>query len=138
MAIDPTTQTMEAVFTVLNGDATLIGLINGIFYDRAPQDTDYPYVTISSPDGVDDDTKETYGQQYVYNIHTWTQSQDSFEGRDILANVYRLLHNQDLTIAGSPQITHVDTRFERAFSFPDPDEQVDHGIAQYRIWVDTL
>lgn len=89
----------QAVYQVLTGDSTLSALIDAV-YDRAPQGSPFPYITLGEMDISDWSTKTSTGTEILLNIHIWSRSGGRKETADISDRVYRLLHQASLSVSG--------------------------------------
>lgn len=129
MAADPTLLVQKAIFEKLSADATLANLIEGIF-DHVPQGTSEPYVTIGNSTQVPFDTHESAGMDETHTIHTWAKGSGSKNCREIMAEVYRILHDSSLTVVGFKTMFVL---IEFADCALDPDGQTYHGVQRFRI-----
>lgn len=120
----------SAVFTALTGDASLVTALGGTakIYDYAPQDTNFPYVTIGEIAGQEWDTKGTDGQRSQVTVHVWSRKRGMKETRELLAHVYRILHRASLTVAGHT-LVHIRYLFDDAFT--EDGGQIFHGVMRF-------
>lgn len=123
----------DALWRMLNADAALATKVTGIFHDRAPEGQDYDYLTIGGTTSLPWDRQAQYGMEHTVVFHAWTNSFDSFKAKEIGADIYRILHDQELA---EPSLTTVILKFESSDVFKDPDEYVMHGVFRYRVVVD--
>ena len=130
---DASWELQQALFSKLDGDATLDALITGVF-DSVPPAQAFPYVTIGDGSAADFGTKTEQGQSHAILIHAWARDRGRRTVKQILARVYTLLHEQILADPTSPTVfENVLTRWEFGDTFLDPDGLTYHGVARYRI-----
>lgn len=123
---------MDAIRVHLRSDATLRGLVTGI-YEQLPEaaQTAYPYVRLSSPslDNQGYGAMGTSGGVFTGMIDAWSDAKGPHAVRQILAQIKTLVERVDLAIAGhrvaGGSLTVID---ERDFDEPDPD------MPERRLW----
>ena len=125
-----------AIYSKLTGDATLMALIDAV-HDQVPEDATFPYVTIGGDTAVDFGTKSEQGQELTLTLIAWSRTHGRKEVKDILARIYTLLHETELSVGlESPnEFAHILTRNEFEETFRDPDGLTQQGVARYRIIV---
>lgn len=117
-----------AVYGVLNA------ALDCSVYDNVPAKAAMPYVVIGDDTLVPDDTKTSLGFEATVTIHVWSAATDGRrEAKDILGQIYGVLHDADLTLSDHSAIS---CRFEFSETIPDIDDSITHGIARYRIAFD--
>ena len=121
----------QAIFTVLTGDSTLSGKVQGVL-DNVPDEQAFPYIVIGAAVATPDDTHDHEGWQIVCPIDTWSQARGNKEVESIQADLDRLLHHQVLPVSGA---TWIYSRCDYAEPIRDPDGITRHMNARYRIWV---
>ena len=98
-----------AIYSKMNGDATLTALLNSyngnpaVFSgDRIPDNAELPYITISGNIAVSRaDTKTTQGREILRDIGCWDhQSSSVLNVENIAERVHDLFHRVALTITG--------------------------------------
>lgn len=96
-------QTTTAIVTRLGGDATLTGTlgVTGVFYDVAPDDQGYPFLTVALVTAPDE---YTFGgrawQPGRWQIRAWDQDTSPRRAARIMARVDALLTDQALAPTG--------------------------------------
>lgn len=88
-----------ALYQALTGNSTLMSQITGV-YDRPPQGTTYPYVTIGGMTGSDWSTKTTTGMEYTITLHVWSRAGGRKEAAQIMESLHTILHQANLTVSG--------------------------------------
>jgi hypothetical protein len=119
------------LFEILSGDATLAELIGADrVFDFVPENEPYPYITIGDMESRDWGSHTHDGFEFDAHIHTWTKASGRKQALEIMARVYQLLHNLDISITDFPTITcrEADRRIPL-----DPDGRTYHGIQRFRI-----
>lgn len=103
MTVDCMWEIQKAVFTALDGDATLSGLVSGV-YSHVPQDTAKPFLTFIKMECRDWSTKTTEGIRSVFAVEAYSDTRGSKEIHDILVEVKRVLHGASLAMTGCTMI----------------------------------
>ena len=122
-----------AIFTALDGDATLSGLVTGV-YDRKQQDADggsnsaFPYVTIGQIILGMDDTDTSLNFDAAIRIHTWSRTGSKKQCLDIQGAIYDVLHKGTLTVSGWDNYS---TLRDVSRVFVEEDGAT-HGVCEYR------
>lgn len=96
-------EVQHALYTKLNGDGVLMGMVTGV-YDAVPQKTTLPYVVIGDgklrelpADGLNIATAEL-------SIDVWTDASGRKYALTILNRIFALLHLGTLTLSGLQQV----------------------------------
>lgn len=120
-----------AVYGKLTGHAPLMALVTGVF-DEVPEDAAYPYVSLGSIIETASDAHNRQGLETFLTIHVWSDYPGKAQGADIFAALDTALDRQPLTVAGftDVSIAHVSHEFVK-----DPDPDIRHVNAQYRVWL---
>jgi len=118
----------NAIYSKLNDDATLSGLITGV-YDDVPEGTAYPYVVIGDDTAVNSGSKTIDGNEHTLNIHVWSRYRGKKEAVEIMERIYTLLHNVDISLSGASLIN---IRQEFNTVLVDADGITRHGIIRFR------
>jgi hypothetical protein len=119
-----------AIFTVLNGDATLLGLLGGArIHDRAPTDVAFPYITFGRTSIYDWSTATERGTEQLFTLNVWSKGRGKKEALAIMERVETLLHDQPQTLAGhrlvNCRLESSDVRFE-------DDHDIQRGMMRFR------
>lgn len=92
----------SAIYSILNGDATLDGIIgNNKIFDNVPQDTPYPYVVIGNINVINTGTKTLDGNEYNVDIDIWSEYRGKKEISDAMERIYELLHDTTYSVSGA-------------------------------------
>lgn len=129
--ISPMAPIQAAVLELLEGDATLSGLITGV-YDYLPETIPFPYVVVGEATDAPDNSHDRYGRQTVITLHVWSQYHGYAQALGIASRVNALLDHQPLTIVG---LDHVVTRYEFSQALTDPEApgNIRHVVLRYRV-----
>lgn len=127
--VSPLGPIQEAVYEVLSGDATLDGLVTGVF-DEVPEGTAMPYVTIGEALEQPAGAHDRYGRETVLTLHVWTDTRGFARATEITSRLVSLLDHQPLTISGHH---HVVTRYEFSQTLRDPEPHVRHIPIRFRV-----
>lgn len=127
----PMLAVQSAVYARLKGDATLTGMISGV-YDYVPETAAYPFVVIGEALETPDNRHGGFGRQTVITLHVWSRYQGYAQVLRIGARVTELLDHQPLTIPG---LSWIATRFEfsQTLTDPEPPGDIRHLVLRYRI-----
>lgn len=127
----PMLPVQSAVYGKLTGDATLAGMISGV-YDYVPEDVDYPFVVIGEALETPDNWHGGFGRETVITLHVWSRYQGYAQALRIGAQVTALLDHQPLTITG---LAWIATRFEfsQTLTDPEPPGDIRHLVLRYRV-----
>jgi hypothetical protein len=126
-----------AVYTALNVSALTSTLGCGV-YDQIPRKPVFPYLRISSPTEVPDDTFGSAGKACTVQLHIFT-SAAGFEGapqaQAILSAAIGLLHHVPFTVFGHDLLI---CEYEIGIDAGDDDVngvQIKHYVATFRVLV---
>jgi hypothetical protein len=89
----------QAVFAELNGDATLMALVDDV-YDQPPADASYPFVAIENVIADDWSFSGGQGVRAQIELAAYSRYHGKSECHSILARIESLLHEATLTSAG--------------------------------------
>ena len=121
----------EATYTRLNDDSTLGALITGV-YDAVPDDTTLPIVVIGPSTSTDDGTKTLDCRDYIFNVDVWSDYRGMKETKNIVKEVYGLLHEYALSVTGA---SLVDLRCEFTTELLEDNGITRHGVMRFRAFV---
>ena len=93
----------RAIYDKLIGNATLMGLIDGVYADvqqvlDSGSDIPFPYVTIGSDSLATWDSKTFFGTDALCQIDVWSRANNFLEAKEIGSAITDVLHQQPLTI----------------------------------------
>jgi len=117
---------------------TLNGEISATVYDDVPQqppgmpEDSFPYVVIGYDDADSFDTDSWVGAQISAELHVWSVYEGKLEAKQIMGEIYDLLHRKPLSISGAAVVDCLHT-----FStIPEVGaEKYVHGITRYRLTI---
>ncbi len=89
----------QAIYQKLTEDNALMTQISGVF-DRPPQDSSFPYVTIGESSGRDWSTKTSTGMEHLITLHVWSREGGRKQAANIMERIHALLHQGSLTVTG--------------------------------------
>lgn len=121
----------KALFSLLTGDATLTGLVTGV-YDHVPDNTPEPYVVIGDDDIDEWATMGTNGGNAEVTIHTWTTGSELAPCKTIMARIYDLVHKASLSVSG---YNTAGCLSEFSATFKEADNRTMHGVQRFRVWL---
>jgi len=131
MSTNGVLELQKAIFSKLDGDATLTALATGGIHDHVSQDgTSFPHVAIGEHSATDDSTMGKAGQVVLNNIHIWSRYRGTKETRQIMERIYDLLHKSSLSVAGF-SFAGMMHEFSSNVSL-DPDGITRHGVMRFR------
>lgn len=123
----------QSIYQALTGDATLIGLVAGVF-DRPPQGGAFPYITLGESAITDRSTKATTGTDHLVTLHIWSREGGRTETATIMERIYVLLHHAALTVSGQ---TCILSRFAASKLLLEEDGFTYHGSMQFQILLEA-
>lgn len=88
-----------ALFARLTGDATLMGLVTGV-YDGVPEGTAPPYVTLGEGTEVEWNTFDRRGHEATVTLHVYSEAAGFKEALEITERVTELATSTPLVVAG--------------------------------------
>lgn len=118
----------KAIFSTLDGDSTLDGLVNGV-YDDVPQSATAPYVVIGEDTAINNGSVTLDGLEHTLTLHVWSEYRGRKEVKEIMSRIYDLLHNADITVTGA---SLVNLRQEFETTLVETDGITRHGIMRFR------
>jgi len=118
----------QSIYQTLMGDTTLMGMLTGVF-DRPPQGTAYPYITLGESTITDWSSKTTNGTQQIVMLHIWSREGGRTETATVMNRVYQLLHQANLTVTGQ---TLVLIRFASSHIGLEDDGWTYQGVMQFK------
>lgn len=131
IAEQPMATAQQAIYSVLTGDPTLMGLITGVF-DFVPEDVAYPYVALGEVITTPDNRHRGFGRQVVETLHIWTKERGFAGALAIEDRITQLLDHQPLTLPGHHTVS-VRYEFSQALTDPEPPGDIRHIPIRFRI-----
>ena len=95
----PLLEIQQALYGVLNGDATLQNLVNGI-YDQAPEDAVYPFIAFEDVRAEDWPFQGGEGVRAEIELVAYSRYNGKGELYSILARMHHLLHDEVINATG--------------------------------------
>ena len=123
-----------AVYSRLNGDSALGGLISGV-YDHVPQEVAFPYVVVGDGQSNQWDTDTSLGAEHTIELKTWSRYRGRKEVKDIQQAIYDSLHRHSLSVSGASTVT---CEWEMSETFKEPDGLTRQGVDRYRVLLDEV
>lgn len=121
-----------AIFSTLTG-GTLTDIsgtsITSKVFDDVPEGTAYPYVVIGEETAIPVGAKDTDGHEHTLTFHVWSQYRGRKEIKQIMQQIYTLLHNVAISITGA---TLVNIRHEFERTLLESDGITRHGVIRFR------
>ena len=121
----------EAIYNRLLGAISHDGAVVPVL-DAVPEGQTYPYILIGDGTSNDWSSKTHNGQSHLFTIHIWSDYQGRKEVREIMSDIYDLLHNQPMHLVGHKVVS---IRFDFGDVFKDTEGTLIHGIQRYRVLV---
>jgi len=128
MSFETVVQT--AIFTALNGNISA-GVYDDVPYlpDGMPSSS-FPYVVVGDDSSVMWDTDDTQGQEVTAELHIWSRYPGMKECKQIMGEIYNILHRATLSISG---YNVIDCLNEFSEAMVDPDGETRHGVMRFRL-----
>lgn len=123
----------SAIYTILNGDSTLDGIVgNNKIFDNVPQDTAYPYVVIGNINVINTGTKTLDGNEYNLDIDVWSEYRGKKEISDAMERIYELLHDTTYSVSGA---SFVNSQVRSTITLVENDGITRHGVLSLSVIV---
>ena len=126
---------LSAIYVRLSESAALQA--RGVeVYDEAPESAKAPYVTLGEPNESRSDQHDAQGLDVDLDLHVWSRYRGYKEAAEIVADLHAELDRKPLVVEG---FTNVSIAADGARYMRDPDPELRHGVAPFRVWltVDT-
>jgi len=104
MTTDCLNELQKAVFTALDGDATISSQVTAV-YSHVTQGAIYPYIKISSIESSDWSTITTTGIKSNISFDVYSQERGNKELLDILVEIKRILDGTILAMTGCTMVS---------------------------------
>lgn len=121
----------QALYTKLTADTAFMDLVTGLF-DEVPEEQAFPYVSFGSITEAVDDAHNARGLAVNVVLHIWSKYRGFREAAEILAALDAALDRQPLTVAG---FRDVSIAHQQHTQLRDPDPDIRHINASYRVWL---
>lgn len=99
-------------------------------FDDVPEGTSYPYVIIGEETAINFGTKDKDANEHTLTIHVWSQYRGRKEIKNIMSQIYTILHNTDITVSGA---SLVNIRHEFEQTLLEADGITRHGVMRFRV-----
>tara|TARA_Y100001938_G_C8059144_1_gene416155 strand:- start:1074 stop:1478 length:405 start_codon:yes stop_codon:yes gene_type:complete len=127
---DHSFELQKTIFTTLNSDSTITSTFSATVHDHVPQGTSFPYIVIGEETMTDESSAKTLDfNNFTLTIHIFSRNRGRKEAKQIMARIYELLHNQNLSVTGA---NHINTRFEFSDVIKENDGLTYHGVQRFR------
>lgn len=121
----------SAVYAKLVGSPSLMSLISGV-YAKVPDTVAEPYVTVGPITQLPDDDHGEDGAACEVYVNIWSRQEGFAQAAAIFDQVDAVLHRQPLAVTGW---TKVSCALRAASEEADPDPDIRHMLAVYRVWM---
>ena len=127
---DHSFELQKTIFTTLNSDNAITSTFSATVHDHVPQGTSFPYIVIGEETMTDESSAKTLDfNNFTLTIHIFSRNRGRKEAKQIMARIYELLHNQNLSVTGA---NHINTRFEFSDVIKENDGLTYHGVQRFR------
>jgi hypothetical protein len=124
----------KSIYQTLSGDAALSAMITGV-YDRVPQNTAFPYITIGETTGRDWSSRTTTGMNLVVTLHVFSRAGGRQEALQIMERIHALLHEGDLEMTDQVLIM---MRFEMSDVLLEQDGFTYQGVIRFQALTEAM
>lgn len=132
MSGSPSAPLLDAVYSRLSADATLVTTLDCSVYDDVPDSDDFPYLVIGDLTEIPRDTMGVTGRDLTLTLHIWSQLKGVDQVVDIQNRVDALLDRWSPTVTGWTSVQMLQEFFE---TFRDEDGITRHGVSRYRVHI---
>ena len=88
------------IYTKLNVSAITILATGGVHHVKAPQGTDYPFITYFAVINVQGDTFTEWGNDTLIQVDVWSDSNSAAESGEIVEDIAGEIDDKVLSISG--------------------------------------
>ena len=99
-------------------------------YDDVPEDAEFPYIVVGDGSSIPFDTKDTNGSEASVVVHSWSRFDGREEVKQIMGEIYDLLHEAEFGVQGHDTILCL-VEFQETFL--EPDGRTRHGIQRFNL-----
>jgi hypothetical protein len=103
-------------------------------FDHVEQGAEYPYIVLGDVTHVAWDTDDSIGTEATITLHVWSVQRGRKEAKEIIGEIYGVLHRAELYVDGFETVT-ID--FEYSEVMLDPDGVTYHGVCRYRALIES-
>lgn len=121
----------KAIFQVLVQDAALTGMVNGV-YDRVPQKTAFPYISLQRWETEDWASQTTNGMRHTVTLDVWSREGGQKQAAQVMARMHELLHDTTLAVSGQQWVM---LRFLGSSVSLEDDGCTYRGQMRLRVWL---
>ena len=118
----------QTVYQLLNSDPQLKAKISGV-YDGFPKHTNFPFITLGDSNSNPFVTFGHLGEELYMTIHVWSRYKGYKEGLQIVADIQRLLGQQNIYVSG---FGTVGSFFDSSDTLREEDGITRHLMLRYR------
>lgn len=129
IATTPLLPIQVALYSRLSTDETLRSLVTGVL-DEVPEQQAHPYVVIGESWESTRNSHDGFGREVVTSVHVWSRFRGFSQALTITDRIITLVDHQELPIPGH---TVISTRHEFTQTLRDPDPEIRHVVARFRI-----
>ncbi|MBB3238126.1 DUF3168 domain-containing protein [Phyllobacterium endophyticum] len=119
----------KALLALLRGDVALEKLIENRVFDRVPDGTDFPYVTLGNSNIYDWSTATERGSEHLFTLNVWNRASGRKSVFAIMNIIDRLLERSALTLAGH-RLVNLGLQYSQGRAEDNRDGYL--GILRYR------
>lgn len=129
----PVEHVLTGIVTALKNSTGVTGLATGGVYNNVPQDTPYPYVVVTCPSDLRQDTAQRYGAELMVDVKAVSKYPGDKEGAQILDQCMRTLHFQPPT---TTQHAVLGIRYDTGERYSEVVNGlvIRHHVASFYVW----
>lgn len=118
-----------AIYQLLSADSALMAMVSGV-YDRPPQGSDYPFVTLGESSIQDLSNIAATASGQVAHLHVWSREGGRKQAALIMERIYTLLNRAALSVTGQ---TLVEISFATSTILLEDDGWTYHGTMHFNV-----
>lgn len=118
----------KAIYQTLAADTHLMTTIAGV-YDRVPEGSMFPYITIGEASCRDWSSKTSTGVQIVVTLHVFSRTGGHKQTVEIMERIHTLLHEGSMSLDGHVLVM---MRFEFSNVLTQNDGMTYQGVIRLR------
>jgi hypothetical protein len=108
-----------------------MALVTGVF-DEVPEQQPLPYISLGPIVQTQADAHNQRGLDVTFDWNIWSAYEGTKEVADILQALDEVFDRQSLAVAGWQDVS---IALQQTLTVPDPDPDIRHITASYRVWL---
>lgn len=124
----PTLEMQAAIVARLTNDSALTALINKRVFDRVPEDSAFPYVSLGPTQEIAEDAECIDADEVHVQIDAWSREVGYPEVRKIADAVRKALDDYAFTLTANALVAF---EYRQTRTMRDPDGVTNHAVIEF-------